>query len=179
MAVMKKKGRLSAYITLSVTVFAFWMALSPSLRTLNILLGILSSLLVAFITRTILDAEFARAFTTPVLLRIPGFALAMLWEIIKANMDVAMIVINPKLPIEPRVFSYQCRLRGDLEKTVFAYCVNLTPGTVVIDIQDDVYFVHALARRHAEGLNERLLEKMVARLFGLEKEERDTVTERI
>ncbi|MFH0847068.1 MAG: Na+/H+ antiporter subunit E [Chloroflexota bacterium] len=174
---MKNARRPSAYTVLFILVFAFWMALSPSLSTLNLILGILSSGLVVLITRNILDTDFARAFTLPVLYRVPDFALAMLWEIIKANIDVALIVINPELPIEPSIFRYRCHLRGDLEKTVFAYCVNLTPGTVVIDIQDDVYFVHALARRHAAGLSEGQLEKMVARLFGHDREQ-VTSTER-
>jgi multisubunit Na+/H+ antiporter MnhE subunit len=103
--------------------------------------------------------------------RLPFFILVVIWEIIKANIDVGRIVIDPKLPIDPRIFAYRSRLRGDWEKTLFTYFVNLTPGTVVLDIRDDIYYIHGLAPHHQDGMNEGNQEKMVAWLFGYKLEE--------
>ncbi len=156
------------YSPFLVLIFAFWMLLSPSFSILNLSLGLLSSLLVISISESIFGTDFPPPFPLTVFLRLPVFALSMVWEIIKANIDVARIVTRPALHIEPRIFQYKSRLRGDLEKALFTYCINITPGTVVVDIQGDTYFVHGLAPHHQNGLAEGACERLVAQLFGYE-----------
>ncbi|MFH1640229.1 MAG: Na+/H+ antiporter subunit E [Chloroflexota bacterium] len=145
--------------------FVFWIAITASFTIYNILSGLVCSFFVAFLTQRILGRGLDPDITIPFLLRFPVFALSITWEIIKANIDVAMIVINPRLPIEPRIFPVKTRLKGDLPRAVYAAVINLTPGTVVVDIQDDVFSVHGLAARHEEGFARRPKEQMIARLF--------------
>ena len=104
--------------------------------------------------------------TLPFILRFPRFGLGLFWEIIKANIDVALIILNPQLPIDPRIFKLPIRLKGDLPRSVYAASINLTPGTVVVEIQDDYFLVHALAERHETGTASGGMEDVVARLFG-------------
>jgi multicomponent Na+:H+ antiporter subunit E len=151
--------------------FAFWLALSPSFSLLKLFLGVLSSFLVVFIIESLFASVSPGKVHIGVFARLPFFILVVIWEIIKANIDVGRIVIDPKLPIDPRIFAYRSRLRGDWEKTLFTYFVNLTPGTVVLDIRDDIYYIHGLAPHHQDGMNEGNQEKMVAWLFGYKLEE--------
>ncbi len=144
------------------------MAVTASLSLSDTLLGAACSFFVSFFTMKLLGNKLDKTFTVSVLIRFPAFAFGLLWEIIKANIDVALIVVNPGLPIDPRIFQFRTRLKGDLPRTVFAASSNLTPGTVVVDIQQDVFSVHALAARHESGLLTGQMEQAVARLFGQE-----------
>lgn len=151
--------------------FVFWLVLSASLLAADLVLGAISAALAACFALLALGRALDEGFTVPVLLRLPLFGAALVWEIIKANIDVALIILNPRLPIDPRVTSYRTFLRSDLQKTFFADSITLTPGTVTLEVDGDTLYVHCLAAHHEEGLHEGRLERMVAWLFGVSNEE--------
>jgi multicomponent Na+:H+ antiporter subunit E len=154
-------------LLLAFILFIFWVILTASLARASLLLGAICSALTAAISLLVLARTLDPDITLPVLARFPVFAVRLIWEIIKANIDVAKIIINPKLPIDPRVTEYRTFLKGDLPKTVFADSITLTPGTVTLEIKDDIFYVHCLAAHHEEGLHQGTLERMVAWLFGV------------
>ena len=137
----------------------------------ELVLGAICSALVAVISFSILAHTLDRRITPKVMLRFPFYAVAMIWEISKANIDVALIIINPKLPIDPRIIEYKTYLPDDLPRTVFADSITLTPGTVTVELDEDRLYVHCLAPHHEEGLREGRLERLVAWLFGVKKDE--------
>lgn len=163
---MKGRNLYAPYIILALLLFFFWLVLTFSFTPLNLALGFFSSLLVTFLTGRILDQGADENITPSFFIRFPGFVLTVLWEVVKANIDVAKIIIDPALPIDPRIFRIRTRLKGDLPRSVYAAYINLTPGTAVLDIQGDVYIVQGLAARHEESFASDSMEQTVARLFG-------------
>jgi multicomponent Na+:H+ antiporter subunit E len=153
-------------ILLGLLLFLFWMVFTASLSPLNIGLGATCSLAVSVITIHLFGRDAYTGVTPTVLIRFPLFTAGIIWEIIKANIDVAGIILDPRLPIDPRVFEYKTQLQGNFPRTLFAASINLTPGTVVLDIKDDIFAIHALAARHESGLETGDMERAVARLFG-------------
>jgi len=67
-----------------------------------------------------------------------------LWEVIKANIDVAYRVVHPKLPIKPGIVKVKTKLKSDTALTFLANSITLTPGTLSVDIDRDngVLYVH-------------------------------------
>ena len=169
------KNLFSRYFFLVSLLFLFWIIITASFSFVNIILGIICSFLTAVIAGLVLARQPYKDITIPVLIRFPFFTVALIWKIIRANIDVALIVINPRLPIEPRIVWFKTRLKGDLERTLFADSITLTPGTVTVDVQDDVFYVHCLAAHHQKGLLEGRLERMVAWLFRQKLGEQDHV----
>lgn len=55
-------------------------------------------------------------------------------------------IVRPKLDITPGIFSFETELKGDLEITVLALLLTLTPGSVVLEIAEDknVFYIHAM-----------------------------------
>ncbi len=149
----------------ALLLFLFWIVLTASFSLISIILGIICSFLTAIIARSVLAIGLDKAITIPVLIRFPFFAVALIWEIIKANVNLAFIVISPRLPIDPRIIRLKTGLKGDLERTMFADSITLTPGTLTVDVQDDIFYVHCLAPHHQKGLLEGRLERLVAWLF--------------
>lgn len=150
--------------------FTFWIILTATFVVYELVLGAICAALVAVMSFAILAHTIDRRITPIVMLRFPFFALALIWEIIKANLDVALIIISPKLPIDPRIIEYKTYLPDDLPRTVFADSITLTPGTVTLELEEDRLYVHCLAPHHEEGLREGRLERMVAWLFGVKKD---------
>ncbi len=72
----------------------------------------------------------------------PIYALVVLLEMIKANLDVALRVINPALPINPGIVEIKTSLKSDFLKFVLANSITLTPGTLTVDVKGESLFVH-------------------------------------
>ena len=155
-------------VLLSCILFVFWVIFTATLALHDLVLGAVCSAFVAAITVALLGRALDPRITPMVLLRLPVFMVRLVWEIIKANYDVAKIILNPRLPIDPRIVEYRTYLPDDLPRTVFSDSITLTPGTVTVELRDDVLNVHCLCPYHEEGLAG--LEELVAWLFGVKKD---------
>jgi len=91
-----------------------------------------------------------------------------LFELIKANIEVAYEVITPKLNMTPGIIMVPLDVKSDIGITVLANMISLTPGTLSLDVSNDkkVLFVHAMYIKDKEvfikgikdGFERRILE---------------------
>jgi len=58
------------------------------------------------------------------------YFLTFLWEMVKANLHVAYLVIHPKVPVAPGIVKVRTSLTKDSALTVLANSITLTPGTL-------------------------------------------------
>ncbi|SDR84089.1 multicomponent Na+:H+ antiporter subunit E [Christiangramia echinicola] len=94
--------------------------------------------------------------------------LFFLYELIKANLEVAYEVITPKLNMTPGIVMVPLDVKSDIGITVLANMISLTPGTLSLDVSNDkkVLFVHAMYIKDKEkfirgikdGFERRILE---------------------
>ncbi len=155
-------------VLLACILFAFWVIFTATVALYDLVLGAVSSAFVAVLAVVLLGRALDPRITPMVLLRLPVFMARLVWEIIKANYDVAKIILNPRLPIDPRIVEYRTYLPDDLPRTVFSDSITLTPGTVTVELNGDLLNVHCLCPYHEEGLAG--LEELVAWLFGVRKD---------
>jgi multicomponent Na+:H+ antiporter subunit E len=76
----------------------------------------------------------------------------LLWQIVKANIEIALVILNPNLPINPQIITFRKKMSNPHAHVVLANSITLTPGTVTVDVKDDLYLVHALTDSAAKGL---------------------------
>ena len=138
-------------INLGLFLFAVWLLLSGHYSLLLLTTGILSTLLVVFLaTRAdLIDRE-----TQPVLIK-PSVLFYWFWlgrEIIKSNIDVARRILSRDLPISPAVFKVRADQKTELGRVTYANSITLVPGTVTIDVNEDIFTVHALTDEIAADL---------------------------
>jgi multicomponent Na+:H+ antiporter subunit E len=99
------------------------------------------------------------------------FVIFFVIEVIKANLKVAYIVVNPWYPLRPGIVAIPLDARTDAEITLLANLITLTPGSLSIDVSADrkVLYVHIVEigehpdqfrRKIKERLERRLLEVM-------------------
>lgn len=74
------------------------------------------------------------------------------WEIIKANWDVARVILNPKMPITPKVLHIKATQVTELGHVFYANSITLTPGTVTLSLENGAMDVHSLTPIAEEGL---------------------------
>ena len=145
---------------LSLFLFAVWLLLSGHYTPLLLTLGVLSTLLVVFIAAR---AELIDHEMQVVLIK-PRVLLYWLWlggEIIKANIDVCRRILDPRLPISPRMIRVRATQQTELGRVTYANSITLVPGPVTVSVEGDMFTVHALTRETAEDLKGGELDRRV------------------
>jgi len=99
------------------------------------------------------------------LLRMGAYTPILLWEIAKANVALAYVVLHPRLPIDPRIVEFDAAVWGDMPVTTLANSITLTPGTLTIDVSRQHFLVHALIPDAEDDLLEGTLERLVRFVF--------------
>ena len=89
----------------------------------------------------------------------------LLWEIIKANVLVSLVILNPRLPIEPRMTRIRPAVWGGLPVTTLANSITLTPGTLTVRVEGRELRVHTLVPAARQGLFDGGLERAVRFVF--------------
>jgi multicomponent Na+:H+ antiporter subunit E len=161
-------GNTLRVLAASALVFVFWLVISASLAPADLALGAALSLLLGGWSARFLWAGAAPRLAwrdvTALLLYLPAFVLQMF----KAALHVARLVLDPRLPIEPRLVVCRTRLRRELARVAFAQAVTLTPGTLTVDMKDGDFLVHCLDEASAHHLLDGRLESEIARIFDQE-----------
>lgn len=70
------------------------------------------------------------------------YIFVFLIELIKSNIDVAVRVINPKLPIHPGIVKVKTRLKSRMGRLILANSITLTPGTLTVETKDEYFYIH-------------------------------------
>ena len=100
--------------------------------------------------------------------RVAGLAGFFLWELIRANLRLAVDVATPRFHMKPGIVAVPLDARKDSEVLLLAALINLTPGSVALDVSADrtTLYVHVMyidtpeaARREIkDGFERRVLE---------------------
>lgn len=62
--------------------------------------------------------------------------------LVKSNIDVIFRVLHPRLPVRPGIVRIETRLKSPMARMILANSITLTPGTFVVDIKDQIIYVH-------------------------------------
>jgi multicomponent Na+:H+ antiporter subunit E len=75
-----------------------------------------------------------------------GLATFFLWELVLANMRLALDVATPRFQMTPGILAIPLDATRDSEILLLAMLINLTPGSVALDVSDDrkVMYVHVM-----------------------------------
>ena len=99
-------------------------------------------------------------------LRLLSYLPWLFWQIAKSNVEVARVILNPRLPISPRLIHVRAGQTGDVGRLIYANSITLTPGTVSIETEGELITVHALTAEAADGVLEGEMDRRVTRLEG-------------
>lgn len=171
------RADVGTWFTLFVPMLVVWLLFSGYGDLFHVGGGVLSAALVATLTvrlerRT--DCLGPRPGPAPgelfglsrTWLRFLLYAPWLLVQMLRSAVEVAVILVHPRLPIDPVLERVPVRLRGPLPVTAYAQSITLTPGTVTVDLDDESLEVHALTRHGLALLRQGAMEARLARAFG-------------
>ena len=140
------------FVLTALIMFAFWIFLSGKFSFILLLSGIISSLLVSYMSNDLLigNGDIKLGFIRTI--RFIRFLPWLLWQIVLANIDLALRTLHPKMPINPILINIKNNLKSDLGMVILANSITLTPGTVTIDVNENEFLVHVISEKAAQSL---------------------------
>lgn len=157
-------------IIISILVLAIlWVSLSGFFDLLHLSYGALSIALVMVVNYRLKKHKFFDDELTEwhTLRYIRGiyYVFWLLWQILMSGFYVAYLILSPKMPIKPYIVRFRVDLPNTQAKVILGNSITLTPGTLTVDIQGDLYTVHAIAPKSFESLENDEMPRQVKALF--------------
>ena len=139
-----------------------WLAWSGIYKPLLLWLGLFSCLLSLWLAQRM--GFFRHVIPLRTMLRLPGYWMWLLREVVSSSIEVARIVLNPSLPISPTMVELTTTEATEAGKVILGNSITLSPGTVTIDLHKNRLLVHCLTRESALGLLDQEAQRRTARL---------------
>ena len=137
-------------LVLFVLSYVLWLLLvwpfdpvSGAVRLQDVCVGLVVAAVVAFVMREVTVERCGRWLNPARYFWALAYLLVFVWEVIRANVDVAYRVLHPAMPINPGIVKVKTRLRTPEGRTTLANSITLTPGTMTVDVTDDGFlYIH-------------------------------------
>jgi multicomponent Na+:H+ antiporter subunit E len=173
------KRRLFSAAFQFLLLFAFWLILSGHFQFKYILIGAAAAGLVTCLTNDLFYSALRQGTSLreeiiSLLVQLWRWFIYLFWllsRIVMANVQVALIILNPKLPIDPAILVFKSTMKKGLSRVTLANSITLTPGTVTVDIEYSTYYTHTLYPPLAGELVDATMQNQIANVFLEEKEE--------
>lgn len=142
-----------------------WVILTGNIGGLNLIFGFFIGYLVLGVMQR--QVPVLRGYTR----RLPklfAFIVFFVKELIRANLTVAFDVVTPVWHMKPGVIAYRLDAETEVEITMVANFISLTPGTLSLDVSDDrrVLYIHAMFLDDEDELRESL-KNLERRVLGI------------
>jgi len=147
--------------------FALWLILNGRITLEVCLFGLVISVLIYLFMCKFMDFSVKKDLR---LMRKIGYAVVyffvLLKEIFISNFKIMAIILFKHIPITPAMTEVRVELKSEMAKTILANSITLTPGTITVKVEGNVFTVHCLSGEMIEGIEDsafvRLLKKMEA-----------------
>ena len=179
-----KKTTFLGVISTALTCFLFWLLITGQIVSLFkgqpdaqiLIAGAIVSIGVAVFSARFFIHEKAFHLWNPVKwLWLAVYCLGVfIWELTKANFDMAKRAFSPKLKINPGIVKIPVNLESEYGRSMLANSITLTPGTITMDtVEEDgkcYYYVHWIdvSTTDGEAAGEAIkgtLEKSIGRIW--------------
>ena len=125
-----------------LAVFVSWVLLFGTLSPAVLGIGVFLALIVGTALGDVYPAHMYKMLNVRrwfyLLIYLPYF----FYYCLAANIDVAIRVIHPDIPIRPGIVKVQTTLTSEMAKTFLANSITLTPGTLTVDIDGKDLYIH-------------------------------------
>lgn len=148
---------------LNILLAIAWMLLTGELTAENFIEGLIIGYIILWVSKAALGG-------TKYFKKIPkaiGFFFYFVKELIVANLKVAFDIITPKDYMEPGIVAVPLDAETDMEITLLANLITLTPGTLSLDVSKDkkVLYIHTLYLDDIEKFRTEIKDGMEKRLL--------------
>lgn len=100
-----------------------------------------------------------------------GCLLYFIWLLLRSNITVAWDIVTPQSNMSAGIARLPLRCRSDLEITMLANMISLTPGTLTLSVSSDPpeLYVHGMYAPDVEEFRDQLYELEARMLTGMRR----------
>jgi multicomponent Na+:H+ antiporter subunit E len=101
--------------------------------------------------------------------RVIGLAAFFFWELIKANLRLALDVITPRYHMTPGIIAVPLDATTDAQILLLSMLINTTPGSVALDVSPDrkTLYVHVMYMDTPDAARREIKEGFERRVLGV------------
>lgn len=101
--------------------------------------------------------------------RVAGLAAHFGWELIKANVKLALDVATPRFHMKPGIIAVPLDATEDGQILLLSMLINTTPGSVALDVSPDrkTLYVHVMYMHTPDAAREEIKQGFERRVLGL------------
>ena len=162
-----------------ISLMIFWVIMSGFLEWFQLSLGVLSVACVMLVNYKLKAHRFFEDDMNDIgelrFFRAAYYLFWMIGQIILAGFHVLFIIARPNMPIKTTMIRFKVDLPSAHAKMILGNSITLTPGTLTIDIKDDIFTVHALDEKSYDSIISDNMPRQVLKLFL--NEERQVVSD--
>ncbi len=177
-----RKTKFPAVVSTAIVCYIFWLLVSGALAgiirgepSVEVLVagGIVSIGVALFAARFFIHEKAFHLCNPLRLLKLIIYIPVFFWELLKANIDVAIRAFRKK-PEHSGIVKVPVDLKSDYAQAMLANSITLTPGTITMDIVEEdgqtYYYVHWIDVKETDGKKagdaiKGTLEKWVRRIW--------------
>lgn len=146
-----------------IILFIMWLVMTSSLEGSSILLGVVVSGGISLLTIKLFPTK-SFDFINPFWLLI--YCYTLIKNIIIANIYLTKILFRRDLNLSPAIIAIPTTLTSDWKRVLLANSITLTPGTLTLDIKDNMLFIHII--EYEDGMDRSSVigefERVIARI---------------
>lgn len=152
---------------LFIFLLVFWLVISGTTDIEHIIVGIILSLFTAWLWSDF-NPKLPSILSPFELLLFGKCIIMMIWYVIKADIDVAKILLFSSKSISPTFLEIDFGIKSNWGRVFLANCITITPGTITVDIdpETNIFTVHALTEESGLSLKNW---RMVTEIKNLER----------
>lgn len=129
-------------LPLFIALLLFWVLLNGSLAWDVVAVGLVASLLIAVFFHGHMGWFSELRLTPKALITTVAYVFYYMKELVKSNVNVASIVLSPRLPVKPGIVTVRTRLKNPMGRMLLCNSITLTPGTLTVDMDGDLLHIH-------------------------------------
>lgn len=142
---------------LNLFITLLWVLLKDEdvIRIQTVVTGFLVGCFIVFLMRRF----FGGRFYLHRLISVIKLIFIFISEMTKSSITVIKHILSPKINVQPGIFKYRTILNGDWEVTTLALLLTLTPGSVVMEVNEEgnEFYIHAMDIKRYQADLERSL----------------------
>jgi len=151
---------------LNVVLALVWAAITSAFTPLNVFVGFAIGMLALWLLRREFHTKyFLRGY------RVLKLTLVFLYELVMSGLRVARDVLRPGFKFQPGIIAYPLTTEDDVQITLLANLITLTPGTLSVDVSSDksTLYIHAMHAHDPESVKREIrdgFERLIKETLG-------------
>ena len=97
--------------------------------------------------------------------RMLRYCLWLAGSIFRSGCHLSLLILNPRLPINPKMIRHRCELSNDSSAVLLGNSITLTPGTITVELDSHDLIVHTIDDSSAADVTDRHIERQIDGLF--------------